>query len=104
MISKAPAIQEPTNLQSARSVHGHYGLQFMSQMDDSFPRFYSTERDRPLGERGEQKEMPQFTPVGFGLALVLVIVRAVVAVAFIWLLLKLGRLVDAYIDKLKSKT
>jgi hypothetical protein len=39
----------------------------------------------------------------FGFGLIRGIITAAVAIAFIWLLLKLAKLVDAYSEKLKAK-
>ncbi|MGA8904960.1 MAG: hypothetical protein WB661_08125 [Candidatus Bathyarchaeia archaeon] len=43
-------------------------------------------------------------PVGFGLfGLIRGIIGVAIAVAFIWLIYKLGKLIDAYTTKLKGK-
>lgn len=49
-------------------------------------------------------EMRYFVPFGFGFGFIHVILEIIVVIVLIWLLLKLGKLADAYIGKLKAKT
>lgn len=48
-------------------------------------------------------KMPVGTHFGFGFGLIQGIISAALAIAFIWLVLKLGKLADAYTEKLKAK-
>ena len=47
--------------------------------------------------------MPPGAPVLLGFGLVQTIIRIAIVIVFIWLAFKLGKLVDAYSDKLKTK-
>lgn len=47
--------------------------------------------------------MPVGTHFGLGFGLIQAIISAAVAIALIWLVFKLGKLADAYSEKLKGK-
>jgi hypothetical protein len=48
---------------------------------------------------------PMPGPMGFlGFGLIATLLQAALVIAFIWLMIKLGRVLDAYESKLKAKT
>jgi len=72
-------------------------------MDESSSTALARRRRARTESLEVKKEMPQ-VPVGFGLfGLIRGIIGVAIAVAFIWLIYKLGKLIDAYTTNLKGK-